>query len=110
FHPGRSKRSAGRSGGLSDLHGDPDGKRTGTDKKERGRKGITMKSGDMEEILKREKKSWKKGISQTQFIAYGFFCVIMAGTLLLMLPAASRDGQCAGFLECLFTATSASCV
>ncbi len=69
-----------------------------------------MKSGDMEEILKREKKSWKKGISQTQFIAYGFFCVIMAGTLLLMLPAASRDGQCAGFLECLFTATSASCV
>lgn len=32
----------------------------------------------------------KKHISQTQFIAYGFFLIIMTGTLLLMLPIASR--------------------
>lgn len=49
-------------------------------------------------------------MSQTQFIAYGFFCIIMVGTLLLMLPIASRDGQAEPFLNCLFTATSASCV
>ena len=49
-------------------------------------------------------------VSQTQFIAYGFFCVIITGTLLLMLPFASRDGQSEPFLNCLFTATSASCV
>ena len=35
----------------------------------------------------------KKHISQTQFIAYGFFLIIMTGSLLLMLPIASRDGQ-----------------
>lgn len=49
-------------------------------------------------------------LSQTQFIAYGFFCIIMIGTLLLMLPLASRDGRSEPFLNCLFTATSASCV
>lgn len=49
-------------------------------------------------------------LSQTQFIAYGFFCIIMIGTLLLMLPFASRDGRAEPFLNCLFTATSASCV
>ncbi|MEG0687102.1 MAG: TrkH family potassium uptake protein [Hungatella sp.] len=52
----------------------------------------------------------KNQVTQTQFIAYGFFAVIMTGTLLLMLPWASRDGQCAGFLNSLFTATSATCV
>lgn len=57
-----------------------------------------------------EKKFLKRHISQTQFIAYGFFLIIMAGTLLLMTPFASRDGQSEPFLNCLFTATSASCV
>lgn len=53
----------------------------------------------------------KRGqLTQTQFIAFGFFVLIMSGTLLLMLPWASRDGQCVGFLSALFTATSASCV
>ena len=52
----------------------------------------------------------RRHVSQTQFIAYGFFCVIITGTLLLMLPFASRDGQSEPFLNCLFTATSASCV
>lgn len=52
----------------------------------------------------------RRHVSQTQFIAYGFFCVIITGILLLMLPFASRDGQSEPFLNCLFTATSASCV
>ena len=52
----------------------------------------------------------RRHVSQTQFIAYAFFCVIITGTLLLMLPFASRDGQSEPFLNCLFTATSASCV
>lgn len=49
-------------------------------------------------------------ISQTQFIAYGFLSIIIIGTVLLMLPVSNRDGQAEGFLNCLFTATSASCV
>lgn len=55
-------------------------------------------------------KRARRHVSQTQFIAYGFFCLIMTGALLLMLPISSRDGQSEDFLNCLFTATSASCV
>ncbi|WP_077610506.1 TrkH family potassium uptake protein [Clostridium sp. Marseille-P2415] len=55
-------------------------------------------------------KRARRHVSQTQFIAYGFFCLIMTGALLLMLPISSRDGQSENFLNCLFTATSASCV
>lgn len=49
-------------------------------------------------------------MSHVQIIALGFFIIIMTGTLLLMLPLSTRDGQGAGFLDALFTATSASCV
>lgn len=52
----------------------------------------------------------RHSLSQTQYIAYGFFVLIMVGTLLLMLPAASRNGESIGFIDALFTATSASCV
>lgn len=52
----------------------------------------------------------RRQLSQTQFIAYGFLAIILLGTLLLMLPWSSRDGQSTSFLECLFTATSATCV
>lgn len=58
---------------------------------------------------KRSKRA-RRHVSQTQFIAYGFFCLILTGALLLMLPISSRDGQSEDFLSCLFTATSASCV
>ena len=60
--------------------------------------------------MKRVTSLWHIHLSQTQFIAYGFFTVILAGTLLLMLPFASRNGQSIGFLSALFTATSAVCV
>lgn len=49
-------------------------------------------------------------LTQTQFIAYGFMGVILMGTLLLMLPISSKNGTVSPFLNCLFTATSASCV
>jgi trk system potassium uptake protein TrkH len=40
----------------------------------------------------------------------GFAGLIAAGTLLLVLPLASRDGHSAGLLTALFTSTSAVCV
>lgn len=45
-----------------------------------------------------------------QVIILGFFSVILLGSLLLMLPFATRDGQGASFSDGLFTATSAVCV
>ncbi|MEE1014979.1 MAG: TrkH family potassium uptake protein [Lachnospiraceae bacterium] len=58
--------------------------------------------------MQKQKKHLK--MSHVQIIALGFFLIIMAGTLLLMLPAATKNGQGASFLDALFTATSASCV
>lgn len=52
----------------------------------------------------------KTKLSHVQIIALGFLLLIAAGTLLLMLPAASADGQPAPFREAFFTATSATCV
>ena len=52
----------------------------------------------------------KRHLSQTQFIAYGFFAIILIGALLLMLPIANRGGKNLGFINCLLTATSATCV
>lgn len=52
----------------------------------------------------------RKHLTQTQFIAFGFFSIILTGTLLLMLPISSRNGQSPGLLDSLFTATSATCV
>ena len=51
-----------------------------------------------------------KPMSATKLIAVIFFGIICVGTCLLMLPAASRDGQSCSFLHALFTATSATCV
>lgn len=52
----------------------------------------------------------KLQLSPTQTIALAFVGVILAGTLLLMLPLSSNDGVSPGFLPSLFTATSATCV
>ena len=49
-------------------------------------------------------------LSRVQTIALGFLLIIAAGTVLLMLPAASRNGESAGFLNALFTSTSSTCV
>ena len=40
----------------------------------------------------------------------GFLLVILAGSMLLMLPISTREGVRTPFLETLFTSTSAVCV
>ena len=51
-----------------------------------------------------------KALSPTKTIAVTFAVIILVGTLLLTLPAASRSGISCGFRPALFTATSATCV
>ena len=46
-----------------------------------------------------------------QIVALGYFLVILTGTLLLMLPISTQEGQPpTSVLDALFTAVSASCV
>ena len=52
----------------------------------------------------------KYRITTFQVIAVGFAMLILAGTFMLMIPAASRNDGSAEFSDCLFTATSAVCV
>ena len=49
-------------------------------------------------------------ITSAQAIIFGFLAIILAGALLLMIPAASADGRSADFVTALYTATSAVCV
>lgn len=58
-------------------------------------------------ILEKKKPTVKK--STTRLIASGFALIILAGALVLTLPAANRSGH-GNFLNSLFTATSATCV
>ncbi len=66
--------------------------------------------------MKRKKKVYKEKIDSThhmshaQIIAMGYLLVILAGTLVLLLPFATKEGQHTSFSEALFTATSATCV
>lgn len=46
----------------------------------------------------------------TRVLVVFFLLVILLGSFLLNLPAASRDGSSCGFLTALFTATSTTCV
>lgn len=57
-----------------------------------------------------EMKRQIKRLSSAQIIILGFAAVILLGSLLLMLPVSTRDGQGAFFSDALFTATSAVCV
>lgn len=52
----------------------------------------------------------QKKLTYAQMIAIGYFLVIAIGTLLLSLPVASREHTFPGFVNALFTATSATCV
>lgn len=51
-----------------------------------------------------------RGMNPARTVALSFGLMVLAGTLLLMLPAASRNGTSAGGITALFTATSATCV
>ena len=52
----------------------------------------------------------RRAVSISRIMALTFLGIIVFGTLLLMLPPASRNGQSAGPVTALFTATSATCV
>ncbi len=62
-----------------------------------------------------EKIRWKfnKFVGQrspAEMLIYGFALVILLGAMLLTLPIASASGQSGGFINALFTSTSAVCV
>ncbi len=52
----------------------------------------------------------EKRISPAQTLVVGFLLIIAAGTLLLWLPFASKSDGTAPLFDCLYTATSATCV
>ena len=61
----------------------------------------------MEKILEgrdRPLKARRPALSPNRALALGFASIILAGALLLMLPAASRTGRGLSFLDSLFTA------
>jgi len=45
-----------------------------------------------------------------QIVAVSFLCAIIAGTVLLSMPFATKSGERAPLIDSLFTATSATCV
>ena len=57
-----------------------------------------------------KKRLQKKHLTSFQIIIFGFAMVILTGTILLMLPFATRTPGNASFHDALFTATSAVCV
>lgn len=64
----------------------------------------------MPQFAKKKGSKPKTKLSPTKIIALIFGLIILTGTALLMLPAASRSGVSCGFRPALFTATSATCV
>ena len=58
----------------------------------------------------RKIRKHRRAVSISRIMAFAFLGIILVGTLLLNLPAASRSGRSAGFMTSLFTATSATCV
>jgi trk system potassium uptake protein TrkH len=58
----------------------------------------------------RSKSNKLLSLAPTRIIVSSFAFIILVGALLLTLPAASKDGNSIGFLNALFTATSATCV
>lgn len=62
--------------------------------------------GDLYERLRRKLRY----TSSLRIIPAVFLIIILAGTVLLMLPAAAQGGVSTGFTDALFTATSATCV
>ena len=60
--------------------------------------------------ITQRKKNLLKTISPTRIIVSSFALIIFTGACLLTLPVASNNGRSIGFLDALFTATSATCV
>lgn len=60
--------------------------------------------------MQKQKRSKRKNMSSFQLISFSFFGLILAGTLLLMLPISSRARCWTSFSDSMFTAVSATCV
>ena len=60
--------------------------------------------------MRKKIRNWINRQSRVQIIGLGFFCLILLGTCLLLLPFSARQGQTTTFADALFTATSATCV
>lgn len=57
-----------------------------------------------------KRKQFKKHLTSSQIIIVGFLMVILTGSILLMLPISTRNGEATSYFDALFTATSATCV
>lgn len=55
-------------------------------------------------------KKATKRFSPARTLVVGFAAIIAVGTILLCLPVSSKSGEFTPIFDCLFTATSASCV
>ena len=55
-------------------------------------------------------KRMKISLSTTQTIMLSFLLLIVLGSLLLSLPFSTKSGESVGYLDALFTATTATCV
>jgi len=60
--------------------------------------------------IRRKKISEKYSLNPAQILVLGFLTMIFVGAGLLTLPMASANGESVGFVNAIFTATSAVCV
>lgn len=60
--------------------------------------------------MEKERKSKISLLSYSQKLILGFAVIIAVGTVLLMLPVSTRQGESTSFVNALFTSTSAACV
>ena len=56
------------------------------------------------------KNKRKFALSTTQIILLSFLAVIFVGSILLVLPISAKSGESVGYIDALFTATTATCV
>lgn len=54
--------------------------------------------------------SLRRKLTTTQIITLGFLLIILAGSILLCFPFATKSRTAAPYIDCLFTAASATCV
>jgi len=71
---------------------------------------VEYNSMELKVYSKKKKKNKIKKLNQVHYIALGFLAIIIVGTLLLLLPFATKQGQTTDVLGALFTATSSTCV
>lgn len=61
-------------------------------------------------MIRKKQNITKKNMTSFQVIIVSFFCLILLGTLLLMLPISSQQRCMTSFSDAMFTAVSATCV